>query len=870
MVAGASLPAPGPVSAQPGFTVESTSVTPSPVAPGAAAMVTTTIHNTGSAAVTLVDMEIWDAGGARVHQQVAAGQAFQAGERRTFQWTWTVPPSQPPGTYRVTIGVFSNDWSALYSWVNQAASASVQSGGGGGAGPPSFTVDTTTVTPSPVVRGTSATIATTLVNTGGAAGGVLIDMEVWNAGGAKVHQQVATGQTFQPGERKTLQWTWAVPAGQATGAYQIAIGVFSQGWATLYVWRSGAAGFTVQSTPTFTLTVASSGTGSGTITSDPTGIACGSACSGTYASGTALTLTATPGAGSTFAGWSGGCTGTAPCTVTLNGDRNVTAGFTTQAALTVVKAGPGSGTVRSATAGIECGADCAETYQSGTVVTLTADADPGAVFAGWSGAGCTGTAACTVTLQAAATVTATFALPGTDNPIEAENRLPGSAGWRIGPVADDSTKQIKGYPSATSVARGEALTFHVTVNPAQSFTIDVYRLGWYGGLGGRLMLQAGPLPGFPQAECPPNPWTGLIACAWSPSYTLTVPGTWTSGVYLAVLTSAGGWQNYVPFVVRDDRPAAILYQMSVTTYQAYNNYPNDGSGKSLYGFNSGGGTTMSGDRRAVEVSFDRPYQDNGAGQLFHWEIHMIRWLERSGYDVTYSTNLDTHAQGARLRNHRVFLSVGHDEYWSKAMFDAVEGARDAGVSLGFFGANIAYWQVRFAPSAAGVPNRVMICYKDGGLDPVTDATATVRFRQPPVNRPEQALVGIQYTSYVDWFALAPLVVQNTGHALYAGTGLQDADALPGLVGYEMDRTMSEYPLPPHTVRTILSRSPFVDVDGKADYAESAVYQAPSTAWVFAAGTLSWTWGLDDYDTGRADARLGKLTDNVFRLLLGLP
>jgi hypothetical protein len=279
---------------------------------------------------------------------------------------------------------------------------------------------------------------------------------------------------------------------------------------------------------------------------------------------------------------------------------------------------------------------------------------------------------------------------------------------------------------------------------------------------------------------------------------------------------------------------------------------------------------VSGERRAVKVSFDRPYYDNGAGQFFNWEIHLVRWLERSGYDVTYSTNLDTHEGGMRLRAHRAFLSVGHDEYWSKEMFDAVEAARDAGVSLGFLGANAAYWQVRFEPSASGVPNRVMVCYKDAGLDPVTDATATVRFRQPPVNRPEQTLIGIQYTSYVDWYALAPYVVQNSGHPLYAGTGFHDGDAVPGLVGYEMDRTMPEYPLPANTTRAVLSQSPFFDIDGRPDHAESAIYRAPSGAWVFAAGTISWSWGLDDYEPRRADARMQKLTENVFGLLLGAP
>ena len=327
-------------------------------------------------------------------------------------------------------------------------------------------------------------------------------------------------------------------------------------------------------------------------------------------------------------------------------------------------------------------------------------------------------------------------------------------------------------PAPRSVGLGQSLTFHVSVNPAQTYIIDVYRVGWYGGAGGRHLLRIGPLSGTHQPACPANGSTGLIACGWSAGYTLAVPPTWTTGIFLAVLTNAAGYQNYVTFVVRDSRAAPIVYQQSVTTYQAYNNYPDDSvTGKSFYGFNSYGGTTVTGESRAVKLSFDRPYARDGVGQFFHWELPFVRWLEKNGYDVTYTTNLDTHTSGARLRGSRAFLSVGHDEYWSKEMFDAVEAARDAGVSLGFFGANAAYWQVRFEPSAGGVPNRVMVCYKySGHLDPIQGPTTTVQFRVPPVNRPEQTLIGIQYRSYVRWGANVGYVVTNGAHPVDAGTG----------------------------------------------------------------------------------------------------
>jgi hypothetical protein len=174
--------------------------------------------------------------------------------------------------------------------------------------------------------------------------------------------------------------------------------------------------------------------------------------------------------------------------------------------------------------------------------------------------------------------------------------------------------------------------------------------------------------------------TGLIECAWRDPYQLATrdqSGPWPSGVYLARLTtieSPAGLQTFIVFVVRDDaRPSALLFQSSVTTFAAYNNW----GGKSLYAFNSGGAP-------ARKVSFDRPYALNpygvrldGAGDfLRRWEYNAVRFLEREGYDVSYSTDVDTHQRpvvdAAVPLGHRVFLSVGHDEYWSAAMRSHVE------------------------------------------------------------------------------------------------------------------------------------------------------------------------------------------------------
>ena len=463
------------------------------------------------------------------------------------------------------------------------------------------------------------------------------------------------------------------------------------------------------------------------------------------------------------------------------------------------------------------------------------------------------------------------------SPIVLENQQPGSGNWRMWlhniPPADDVNKQIKGYASATSVNKGESITFYVTVNPAQQYTMDVYRMGWYQGLGGRLMQSIGPLQGVAQPDCPVDATTGLTECNWTASYTLTVPTNWTSGVFMVQLTNAQGSQNYITFVVRDDaRVADIMFQQAVATYQAYNNYPDDNAtGKSLYDFNSYGANTVTGTPRAAKVSWNRPYADYGAGQFFQWEFYFIRWLESSGYDVKYSTDLDTHENGVRLLNSKAFLSIGHNEYWSKPMYDGVQQARDAGIHLGFFGADGVFWQVRFEASPlSGIADRVMVCYKyspDGhSPDPVQGPTTTVLWRDPPVSRPEQQLVGVQFSGgqLPSRAPNAPYVVQNSSSWVYAGTGLADGDSIPGIVGYEMDSSMSSVPLPTSVAGTyqVLSQSPFTDAGGTTMIANSSIYQAPSGAWVFGAGTVSWSWGLDLANV--VDPRIQRITANLLK------
>src|SRR6266581_1156126 len=476
-----------------------------------------------------------------------------------------------------------------------------------------------------------------------------------------------------------------------------------------------------------------------------------------------------------------------------------------------------------------------------------------------------GTAPNNGTSAPALPIPATGASPysGPPNPVTLENSKPGTTAWKLAQEADGYNQQIDGYASATSVNLGQQITFYVSVKPSQSFTMDFYRFGYYQGLGGRLVLEAPNLAGVVQPSCPMDSTTGLLACNWAPSYQLTIPTSWVSGVYLVKLTNAAGYQNYIIFAVRDDaRNSPLLYQVAFNTYAAYDNFPNDvppGSttglpltGKSLYDFNSSSTLTSLGTQRAVQVSFDRPFTDDGgAGAFLNYEINDVAWFEQQGYDVSYASDVDTDLSGSNLLNHHGVISAGHAEYWSMTMFNAASNARDHGVNLAFLGADDVSWQVRMAASASGAPDRIVICYKSASLDPVQNNTVTVHFRDPQVNLPEQLLVGA--TSSGEQLGASnatpvAYIVQNPSNWAYANTGAFNNESIPNVVGYEIDAYNGSYPSPTAAAGTyqLLSSSPTTTTNNTTVYQNSTIYQAPSGAWVFSASAIEWGWSLFDF------------------------
>ena len=433
-----------------------------------------------------------------------------------------------------------------------------------------------------------------------------------------------------------------------------------------------------------------------------------------------------------------------------------------------------------------------------------------------------------------------------DDRIRAENARPGTDAWLLTRTRTDANSAcrcspIEGYCSRTSVRIGERIDFMVSTDPASAFFIDLYRLGFYGGKGGRFLTRLGPFHGTPQ----PVPAVGderVRECVWSPAASFEIPSDWLSGVYLGKLTAeTSGVQSYLIFVVRDDRPCDFLFQCSDTTWAAYNRWPDryslyDDATTGESGWYVGPGVRAGWDRPYGKYRqiFDAPLSQ-GSGEFLLWEFPLAYWMEKEGLDVSYISNADTHADPGRLLKTKAFLSVGHDEYWSREMFDHVSAAVSAGVHAAFLCGNSCDGLIEFHPNAQGARDRSFSRIGTfGGPDRGPDPFAGKWKRHGPN---PAALMGARttfpYNGTADWTCV------NERHWLFDGTGMKNGDAIPGLVGWEHHGV-------PETIPglEVLARGP-VFSGGRPQGVEytATIYTGPKGNLVFNAATIWWAVGL---------------------------
>jgi hypothetical protein len=463
------------------------------------------------------------------------------------------------------------------------------------------------------------------------------------------------------------------------------------------------------------------------------------------------------------------------------------------------------------------------------------------------GAGCADS--CTGNVEE---VTKTITRVELPNPIPAENALPGDPKWRSGSSVAEGV--LDAYLSTDAAEANDAVHVRVNANPPQDVQISVYRLGWYGGAGARLLTQVqGTAP--TQTPCPLDVPTGLLECAWSDTASFTVGSDWVSGLYAVKVARPDGSRRILPLVVRDRRRAEVYFVSAFNTAEAYNRW----GGVSLYVDETG----KIAKGRAYAVSLDRPWREtDGNGQMLRWEYYAARLLEREGYDVTYGTSLEFARFGNVLDGIGAVVSAGHDEYWTAGERDQVErGVKEGHTSLAYFGANGGYWRVRLEDGGDGAKLRRIVCFKDDAdLDPKPNST--IRFRDPPGALPENALFGAWYESYE--IVAFPLVVTDPAHWAFAGTGLRAGELLPGLVGYEFDRIADNGYTPDGNTRVV--ESPTVNAYGLPDVAHMVERTTAAGTLVFNAGTIFLPLGLSD-DDELHDDRVERLTLNVMEKAL---
>jgi Domain of unknown function (DUF4082)/Bacterial Ig domain len=475
--------------------------------------------------------------------------------------------------------------------------------------------------------------------------------------------------------------------------------------------------------------------------------------------------------------------------------------------------------------------------------------------------------------------------PPVQNPIVCENSKPGNppSEWDVNGSGDAN---IQGFATDISVNHGQTVHFKVDTN-ATDYRLDIYRMGYYGGDGARKVATVQPSASLPQNQpaCLNDAASGLVDCGnWAESASWNVPPNAVSGIYFAKLVREDGTPgaSHIYFIVRDDGGHSdLLFQTSDTTWQAYNQY----GGNSLY--TGGPGTNPD---RAYKVSYNRPLTTRGTtpeDSPFNAEYPMVRWLERNGYDVSYFTGVDAARRGGRIRTHHVYLSVGHDEYWSGAQRANVRAARDAGVNLAFFSGNEIFWKTRWENSidGSGTDHRTLVSYKEthanAKIDPTSTWTGTWRDPRPfnsEGTQPENALSGTIFTvnccSYAIKVPAADGKLRLWRNTSIASLSPGRAATLPaGTLGYEWDEDLDNGYRPPGlfdlsstTVQVPQRLQDYGSTYGPGSATHHlTLYRAASGALVFGAGTVQWSWGLDgNHDRGGStpDPRMQQATVNL--------
>lgn len=434
-----------------------------------------------------------------------------------------------------------------------------------------------------------------------------------------------------------------------------------------------------------------------------------------------------------------------------------------------------------------------------------------------------------------------------DNQITNENQNEGALDWQLTHVRMDKSdgfrsSWIEGYCSHQSVEAGDTLKIMVSTDPPSPFWIEIFRMGYYNGKGARLVKTIGPINGKTQPVPPVNN-RRLRECQWSPSIEISIPKDWLSGVYVGRLSRVprdgiyDPWQSYVIFIVRDNRPADILFQCSDNTWQAYNRWPDRFS---LYDDGSEKEWTS---KHGIDVSFDRPYgkyrqiydnpQTLGSGEFFCWENPLCYFLEKHGYDVTYCSNSDM-IQPDHARSCKTFISAGHDEYWDIQQYETIKTLIQSGVSILFLSANSVCWVSPFRNSSSGQPNRIIS--REGPYGGYAKYNQNLESPFEVFGPDEGLIIGARNVDPVNgggnW------IVTQPEHWMFHETGMKKGDSIPGLVGWEFHGDPADI-----EGLEVVAEGLALHGGTQPQQWTATCYPGPMGNFVFNAATIFWAQGL---------------------------
>jgi len=424
--------------------------------------------------------------------------------------------------------------------------------------------------------------------------------------------------------------------------------------------------------------------------------------------------------------------------------------------------------------------------------------------------------------------------------------------------------EVWAYVDKHSITPGEQFNLMLSsVNPNEvvSGHIEIFRIGYYPKSDRKLVWKSDRLEVSHQRVLHS---AASIGAAWIPTISKIPTRGWQSGYYTIDFVKGRGVRNsnlaYL-VVTNPGFSGDILVKISTNTYQAYNTW----GGHSFYK------SAFHGGHKGQVVSFDRPTES----RFFEYEYYFVIWLEKLaqeyGLTVDYATNFDVHSDDAYVEAYKLFIHVGHDEYWSKEEFDRIyRRIFVLGKNTIFLGANIAFWQVRYADvngfNGSKPLGRQLISYKTED-DPIryrisgnADLFFTQKFRDRG-RRPETMLMGVAFCVGCNFYHQRgkfhyPYYVKNTVFPFFKGTGYAEKEFVGNVIGYEWDNTDPEEDgkrlwdpnrslipeIPQADIHVVFSGTG-VNYKGQKKKAEAVYFESRARAKVFSAGTIGWSWGL---------------------------